>query len=103
MKNLSIFKRTLLIFLSISLITLLTMIIVSDTIFSNVIIKTIDLTFENDLLRKKNEIEKYFKTTEADIETMADFFAVQELFKKLRLKFKFELLKIFQGIFFQYF
>ncbi len=88
MKNLSIFKRTLLIFLSISLITLLTMIIVSNTIFSNATIKTIDLTFENDLLRKKNEIEKYFKTTEADIETMADFFAVQELFEKLNVFFE---------------
>ncbi len=80
MKNISIFKKILIIFISVGLITVITVSFVSDSIFRTTINNNTDVFFFNDIKRKKHEIENYFEKTEHGIEISSKFFAVQNLF-----------------------
>ncbi len=83
MKNLSIFKKIIIVFISVGLTAIIADSLVADYIFRETITENTDKQFFNDTKRKKHEIEKYFEQTEKKIQTMSRFFAVENLFEIL--------------------
>ncbi len=83
MKNISIFKKILIVFVTVGLTAIITDSLIANYIFRKTITENTDKQFFNDTKRKKHEIEKYFEQTKQKIETMSRFFAVQNLFKIL--------------------
>ncbi len=83
MKNISIFKKILIVFVAVGLTAIVADSLVADYIFRKTITENTDKLFFNDTKRKKHEIEKYFEQTEKKIQTMSRFFAVENLFEIL--------------------
>ncbi len=83
MKNISIFKKILIVFVTVGLTTIVADSLIADYIFRTTITENTDKQFKNDTKRKKHEIEKYFEQTEKKIQTMSRFFAVENLFEIL--------------------
>ena len=81
MKNISIFKKILIVFIAVGLTVIIADSFIADKIFRDTITENTDKLFFNDTKRKKHEIEKYFEQTEKKIQTMSRYFAVQNLFK----------------------
>ncbi len=83
MKNLSIFSKILIAFLLVSLTSVVVIGFVADTIFKKTLISNTNYVLENNLQRKKYEIERYFKHAERNAEIMSNFFSVKNLFQVL--------------------
>ena len=83
MKNLSIFKKIIIVFISVGLTAIIAESLIADYIFRKTIIENTNKHFEIDLQKKKHQIEKYFDQTKQKIETMSRFFAVKNLFEIL--------------------
>ncbi len=83
LKNVSIFKKILIFFISIGLIGVVAESYVSTLIFKKNVNETTNTYFSNDLVRKKNDIEEHFNQTQKNIETISKFFSVIETFETL--------------------
>ncbi len=83
MKNISIFKRILIVFIAVGLVTIIADGLIADSIFRQTITENTDKQFETDLKRKKHQIEEYFIDTEKKIELISQYFEVQNLYKIL--------------------
>ena len=83
MKNITIFKRILFVFIIIGLISLSSISITFKSIFSNAINEKIHLSLKTNLIKEKKHIEKYFTIAEDRIESMAKFITIQNLYKIL--------------------
>jgi len=80
MKNTSIFKKILIVFVVVGLTAIIADSFVSDSIFRTTIIENADNQFQNDLKKKKHEIEQYFEDIKYKIETESNLFVVKNLF-----------------------
>ena len=83
MKNISIFFKILIVFVAISLIAISINSFTAINIFRKTIIENNEAQFRNELLQKKGQIERYYKDSELQAESMSRLFAVKELFKIL--------------------
>ncbi len=83
MKNLSIFKKIIIVFISVGLITIIADSLIADYIFRKTISENADKQFFIDLKKKKTGIENYLNETKKKIKTESKFYAVQDLFKIL--------------------
>ena len=83
MKNLSIFKKILIVFTTVGLLAIIVDSLVANNIFKNTIINNADTLFYHDLKRKKFEVQKYFDLSEQKIENMGKSFVLQDIFKTL--------------------
>ncbi len=80
MKNISIFKKILIVFVAVGLTAIVADSLIADYIFRKTIIENTDRHFLNNLEKEEHEIEKYFERTKRKIETISKYFAVQKLF-----------------------
>ncbi len=83
MKNISIFKKILIVFISVGLTAIIVESFIADKIFRETITENTDKLFFNDLKREKQEIERYFEQKEQEITKMASSFSVPSLFEIL--------------------
>ncbi len=83
MKNLSIFKKIIIVFISVGLTAIIADSLVADYIFKKTITENADNLFFNDLKKEKQEIEEFFEHTELEITKMASSFSVPSLFEIL--------------------
>ncbi len=83
MKNISIFKKILIVFITVGLTAIVADSLIADYIFRKTITENTDKIFFNDLKRKKHEIEKYFKDIKNKMKMESNFYAIQDLFRIL--------------------
>ncbi len=83
MKNISIFKKILIVFITVGLTAIVADSLIADYIFRKTITENTDKIFFNDLKRKKHEIEKYFKDIKTKMKMESNFYAIQDLFRIL--------------------